>query len=1368
MRDDGRFCSNCGYVLPQQTQDDSALSSTPTSSTHESFTALAQIQLLSEPAPYDVRYPRPLWFRVVRWLAICVNGFVGAIYGWVRYEWWHLPVLAFISYLVDTIINFFFAHIISFTNIYLSISFSSKVIQYLPFNQLFSLAWWGYYWWVVLLVPIGALIAFYATTIFGYFAEEDHEREQKELNKRQRPSNSLYDMRYPRPLWFRIVRRLARLVGGFVSAVFSWVTEIGEWWRIPVLSLITYLVCTIISFFLNGIISFTQIKFDILFSSKVIPALPLNQLFSSNWWVVLLIVVGALVAFAAIAKIGKVADVDHKREQNELNEKQRPAGFTLRYALCKLPTEIPISQIAWSPDGTILASYARSGSAFSLWNPATGKLLRTIDIDGYGNTIAWSPDGKILAVGSYSSVSFWNTQTGKEDKSFGVSRVDSVVWSPDGQTLAFTAHNSDIKFFDIKTKQIVSLSNSRRSRQTIAWSPDGKVLASVSDPDIQIWDAKTSQLLRILSYPNMSSRDLSIYASIAWSPDGQILASSDFSTILLWDPHTGRQIGSFEGSSTILSLSFSADSRLLVARNNVDHDNIKLWRTDTWEMVAALNESSSRDRNEFGTFFSVYANAVRVAFHPTETNVLATLGAADTIIRVWDLDLATLLEDVVGASPAALTSPSARPQTPVERITGKLPKIPSAPTKSEQPVASSEMARYRNAKVVLVGDSGVGKSGLGLVLSGQPFAPTVSTHGRLVWTFANTKAMLARGQLETRETLLWDLAGQAGYRLIHQLHLNEVTVALVIFDAHSETHPFAGVYYWNRALRLAQSVEGTAALPLKKFLVAARIDRSGIRVSRTRLSELMNEQGFDDYFETSAIEGRGIPELQIAIQKAIDWESLPWVISTELFQRIKDFLVAEKEAGRLISTVDDLYRTFLRTAKALEETKELLDQFKICIGRVESRGLIRRLSFGDLVLLQPELIEAYASALFNAVKDEPDGLGSITEERVIAVQFAMPADERLKDKERAQEKILMIAMVEDLLRYEIALREQAEGGPYLVFPSQSTLENPDLPNPAGKAMTFSFDGPVQNIYATLAVRLSSSGLFQKEKLWKNAITYTYNAPRGGICGIFLEHTGEGTGQLTLFFGQEVSAEMRSHFEHYVESHLRRRALPESIKRHRMFVCTACAFVVSEDLVQRRLARGFNWLNCPECDQRVSLLEQDDSLGAAPSETVQRMEQQSDIQRKHERAKSVLKGKIQTKDFDVFLCHHETDKPQVRRINEQLRERGILPWLDELELRPGRPWQRALEEQIGKIKAAAVFIGPSGIDHRHQHELEAFLREFDKRECPVIPVILPDAPQQPDVPIFLQSMKEVDFRTQQPDPIQQLIWGVTGEYAWDTY
>ena len=128
------------------------------------------------------------------------------------------------------------------------------------------------------------------------------------------------------------------------------------------------------------------------------------------------------------------------------------------------------------------------------------------------------------------------------------------------------------------------------------------------------------------------------------------------------------------------------------------------------------------------------------------------------------------------------------------------------------------------------------------------------------------------------------------------------------------------------------------------------------------------------------------------------------------------------------------------------------------------------------------MLDSYASSLVDAVKDEPDGLGNIAEEKARTGNFSVPRDERLEDKE--QERLLLIAMVEDLLQHQIVLREQADDGSYLVFPSQSTRENPNIPEPEGKAVIFDFEGPVQNIFATLAVRLSHSGLFKRRETWK--------------------------------------------------------------------------------------------------------------------------------------------------------------------------------------------------------------------------------------------------------------------------------------------
>lgn len=135
------------------------------------------------------------------------------------------------------------------------------------------------------------------------------------------------------------------------------------------------------------------------------------------------------------------------------------------------------------------------------------------------------------------------------------------------------------------------------------------------------------------------------------------------------------------------------------------------------------------------------------------------------------------------------------------------------------------------------------------------------------------------------------------------------------------------------------------------------------------------------------------------------------------------------------------------------------------------------------------------------------------------------------------------------------------------------------------------------------------------------------------------------------------------------------------------------------------------------------------------------------------------------EFDVFLCHNSQDKLQVIEIARELQQRGIKPWLDIWELRPGFSWQQALQQQITSIKSAAIFVGESGIGPWQDMEIQAFLNRFVKQACPVIPIWLKNVPNQTsstiELPIFLQGITWVDFRRPDPEPISQLIWGITG-------
>lgn len=131
-------------------------------------------------------------------------------------------------------------------------------------------------------------------------------------------------------------------------------------------------------------------------------------------------------------------------------------------------------------------------------------------------------------------------------------------------------------------------------------------------------------------------------------------------------------------------------------------------------------------------------------------------------------------------------------------------------------------------------------------------------------------------------------------------------------------------------------------------------------------------------------------------------------------------------------------------------------------------------------------------------------------------------------------------------------------------------------------------------------------------------------------------------------------------------------------------------------------------------------------------------------------------------FDVFLSHNSRNKPVVRELADALEARGVRVWLDERELIPGRSWQGALEETLREVRSAAVLVGADGLGPWEIAEMRACLSELVDRGAAVIPVLLPGAPDEPDLPLFLAQLTWVDLRGGIPgDGLDRLEWGITG-------
>jgi WD40 repeat protein len=320
-------------------------------------------------------------------------------------------------------------------------------------------------------------------------------------------------------------------------------------------------------------------------------------------------------------------------------------GATLRLldgttgeALTTIDVPSSVQSVAYSPDGGILAVGSEDNLA-RLWDVESGELLVTLE----GPTtwlggLAFSPDGGTLATGSSldETVRLWDTATGQLRHS--LTGGWRPAFTPNGSELAVASGDS-VSFFAAATGQLLrTLTEYSDPVGSIAFSPDSQTLAvatSYSNSQIRLWDVNTRQLRQTVA-PHTT------VTSVAFSPDGQTLAWGDFPslTLQLWDLARNQPAGAVEETGIVTSVAFSPDGRLLAAIS--DDQMVRLWDAATLEVLFS----------QPATYFAFHPDG-----HLLATTTEKEAGSSEWQVQLWDLNSLQLRRTFDQTGPGVAFSP---------------------------------------------------------------------------------------------------------------------------------------------------------------------------------------------------------------------------------------------------------------------------------------------------------------------------------------------------------------------------------------------------------------------------------------------------------------------------------------------------------------------------------------------------------------------------------------------------------------------------------------------------------------------------------------------------------------------------------------
>jgi WD40 repeat protein len=204
----------------------------------------------------------------------------------------------------------------------------------------------------------------------------------------------------------------------------------------------------------------------------------------------------------------------------------------------------PIQSLTFNPDGTRLAARLERGSEIRVYEPETGRVLRTFahPILAIGS-MTWRGDGRVLAAAFGNKINLWDTADGELISVLEGHQSSVVVlaFNRRGDLLASGSWDGSTRLWDgISGRELIKVPGT-----FLGWGPEGRSLVTAHDSNIIFHEVASGLECRTLRHGLIGNRTPPLPNGpwcVDFSSDGRLLASASVDGVRIFRAADGAEL----------------------------------------------------------------------------------------------------------------------------------------------------------------------------------------------------------------------------------------------------------------------------------------------------------------------------------------------------------------------------------------------------------------------------------------------------------------------------------------------------------------------------------------------------------------------------------------------------------------------------------------------------------------------------------------------------------------------------------------------------------------------------------------------------------------------------------------------------------